>query len=132
LSTNPALTELEYAFERACGAGDIATLAPLLAVDFRYTHTAGQTQRRDEFLAGLARRVGLRDRRLDDLSVEVHHDLAVTHGTLTISYPTARADHHLRYVRLYRRHGARWHLIFHRTFEAPDLAPAPPAPSRAS
>jgi ketosteroid isomerase-like protein len=118
--TEDLLRAHDATFDDAVGRGDVEKLAPLLAPDFVYHHTTGERQPRSEFLTAIAARQTQRIRRLRAIAVELHGLLAVTFGDLTISYPTGRADHYLRYVRIYRLDGRGWRLISHWTFEALD------------
>jgi hypothetical protein len=71
-------------------------------------------------VATIAARESRPNRRLSAITVELHGGLAVSFGDLTISYPTGRADHYLRYVRVHRFDGRDWRLVSHHTFEALD------------
>jgi hypothetical protein len=110
----------DVAIDDAISQGSLDRLGALLAPDFRYTHTGGQRQSREDFLASIAARQTRSRRHLSDIEVDVHGRLAVTWGNLTISYTTGRANHYLRYVRVHRVADGAWQTLTHRTFEALD------------
>jgi ketosteroid isomerase-like protein len=122
-----ALRELDGAFDAALSAGDTRTLAAVLADDFVYTHSTGVSQAKQTFIDQVAARQTRSLRQTSDVSVQLHGDVAITCGNLTMAYSTGRPDHRLRYIRVYRRTSEAWQPIAHCTFEAAHLRP-PGAP----
>jgi ketosteroid isomerase-like protein len=109
-----ALRGLDAAFDAAFSAGDTETLAALLADDFVYTHSTGVSQAKEVFVEYVAGRQSRSVRRTSDVIVQLHADVAVIYGNLTISYSTGRPDHYLRYVRVYRSTLEAWKPIAQR------------------
>jgi len=117
-----ALLQRDLLFDAAVSAGDLATLEALLADDFIYTHSTGQIQSRGEYLATLGARQSRSHRAVSDVRVEIHADVGLTSGDLTITYPNSRPPHLLRYLRVHRQTEGVWQAISHRTLIAPDPA----------
>jgi ketosteroid isomerase-like protein len=104
--------------EAAISGGDFRTLDELLAADFVYTHSTGVRQPRAVYLAAEADRTVRSQRELTDIEVELHGDLAISSGDLTITYSRTRGrpPHLLRYLRVHRRQpGGPWQTLSHRT-----------------
>jgi ketosteroid isomerase-like protein len=126
--TSPAaettLRDLDASIDALASSGDFDTLASRLAADFRYNHSTGLSQTKDEWLAGLRPLVGRRQRIVSAISVEVHGDLAVAMGDLDITWTDGRHNYD-RYVRVYRRDEGNWVVVSQRTVPAHDRAPQP-------
>jgi ketosteroid isomerase-like protein len=116
------LVQRDLQFDAAVSAGDLATLAALIADDFIYTHSTGQIQSRAEYLAALGARQSRSQRAVSNVRVEIHADIGITSGDLTITYPSTRPPHLLRYLRVHRRIDGVWQAISHRTLIAPPTA----------
>ncbi len=122
--TDTALQDLDASIVALASKGDFDALEKLLAEDFRYNHSTGHSQDKQEWLDGLKPLVGRRDRVTSSIQVEVHGDLAVAMGDLDIVWGDGRHNYD-RYVRVYRR-GAdgSWRVVSQRTVPAHDRAPA--------
>jgi ketosteroid isomerase-like protein len=116
------LRDLDASIDDLATSGDFETLATLLAEDFRYNHSTGQSQSKNEWLEGLKPLVGRRDRVTSSISVEVHDDLAIAMGDLDIVWGDGRHAYD-RYVRVYRRDAGAWRAVSQRTVPAHDRAP---------
>jgi len=113
-------TDLDTAIDTAMSGQDAAALGSLLADDFIYTHSNGQSQAKPEFIAAILARTNPPRRVLTDVHAELHADIAVTHGNLDILYSDDRPNLYMRYVRVFRQIDARWLAISHRTVYATD------------
>lgn len=110
---------LDEQIDALASAGELERLVELLAADFVYTHSTGQTQGRGEWLESLRPLAGRRQRLAHDAAVELHGDVAVTKGDLDIVWNDGRVALD-RYVRVFRRQDGRWQAVSQRTFAAPD------------
>ncbi len=118
------LVALDRSIDDIATQGDFDALAQLLADDFVYTHSTGTVEPKTEWLEGLARLVGQRDRVAQAVTTEIHGDLAVVMGDLDIIWKTDRPNAFNRYARVYRLQDGQWRAIFQRTLPAPDRYPA--------
>jgi len=116
------LIERNLAIDACVSRSDAAALAEFLNEDFRYTHSKGLTQTKQEYVDFVA---GSKDpalRRLIDTIVEIHDDVAITRGDADL----VRDDQpflFLRYVRVWRLVEGRWMAISQRTLPATDRIP---------
>jgi Domain of unknown function (DUF4440) len=116
------LRRLDSSIDELASKGDFDALVPLLAEDFRYNHSTGQSQSRNEWLEGLKPLVGRRDRIVSAVEVELHGEIAVAMGDLDIVWMDGRHNYD-RYVRVYRLVDSHWRAISQRTLPAHDRAP---------
>ena len=117
------LQERDSSIDTLASTGEFDALAALLAGDFRYNHSTGHSQSKDEWLAGLKPLVGRRNRVASAIQIELHGDLAVAMGDLDIVWMDGRHNYD-RYVRVYRDTGGEWLAVSQRTVPAHDRAPA--------
>lgn len=115
------LREIDASIDELASTGQFDVLASRLAADFRYNHSTGQSQSKDEWLAGLRPLVGRRHRIASSIDVEVHGDVAVAMGDLDIIWSDGRHNYD-RYVRVYRRDDNAWRVVSQRTVPAADRA----------
>lgn len=125
--TNAALATrlrmLDASIDELATSGDFEKLAGCLADDFRYNHSTGLSQSKDEWLEGLKPLVGRRDRIAGSIQVEMHGDLAVVYGDLDVVWKDGRHAFD-RYVRVYRKTNGDWRAVSQRTVPAHDRAPS--------
>jgi ketosteroid isomerase-like protein len=110
-----ALAGLEARVEAAVVRHDVAFLEGVYAPDFRFKHSTGLLQSREQWLAALAR-TPYTSREVDSLDVEVHDDVALTTGRVHVRSATDDPkwrEYTVRYARVYVRHGGRWRLLTH-------------------
>jgi hypothetical protein len=117
------LADLDAAIDNAMSGQDGAALNRLLADEFVYTHSNGQSQAKAEFIAVILARTNPPRRVLSDVHAEPHGDITVNRGNLDILYHDDRPNLYMRYVRVYRRLDGEWKAISHRTVYAHDRAP---------
>lgn len=117
-SVQATIRELEEHVEAAIVSGDTEFLQTVFAEDFRYARTSGQVENKVKWLEDVARRPFLA-RKIISLDVEIHGNVAVTHGQLEM---TVRDDHGghsnlLRYLRVYEQRNGRWQMLSHRSLD---------------
>jgi len=117
------LREIDASIDALASKGDLDALAALLAPDFRYNHSTGNSQDKTEWLEGLKPLVGRRERIASGIKIELHGDVAIAMGDLDIVWGDGRHNYD-RYVRVYRRNGEAWLVISQRTLPARDRAEA--------
>lgn len=124
-----SVAALEQRVETAAARRDAAFLNSVWAPTFRFTHAGGTVQTRQELLSQFRqplRSNGTRTlaREVDSLSVEMHHNSAVTSGIIHVRQCTGATyrGYMVRFIRVYRRSEAgHWQLLSHRT-----IAPTQP------
>jgi ketosteroid isomerase-like protein len=110
-----ALAGLEARVEAAVVRHDVAFLGGVYAPDFRFKHSTGLLQNREQWLTALARTPYV-SREVDSLDVEVHGDVALTTGRVHVRSATDDPkwrEYTVRYARVYARQGGRWRLLTH-------------------
>jgi ketosteroid isomerase-like protein len=117
------LRDIDASVDQLASKGDFEALSALLASDFRYNHSTGKSENKTEWVEGLKRLVGQRDRVTSSIQVDVHGDVAMAMGDLDIVWKDGRRAYD-RYVRVYRQMDGNWRVIFQRTLPAHDRAPA--------
>jgi ketosteroid isomerase-like protein len=115
------LQELDASIDDLASRGQFEQLAGRLADDFRYNHSTGLSQSKNEWLEGLKGLVGRRTRVAGSINVELHGDLAVAMGDLDVIWTDGRHNYD-RYVRVYRLQDGQWRVVSQRTLPAPDRA----------
>lgn len=118
-----SLEERNLAIDECASTGDAARMATYLAEDFRYTHSNGLTQNKEEYVAAYAKRKDPPLRRLSENIVDIHDDVAITRGNIDVIYSDGKPQLYLRYVRVWRLKGGEWMAIFQRTVLANDRKP---------
>ncbi|MFB3111904.1 MAG: nuclear transport factor 2 family protein [Gemmatimonadales bacterium] len=103
--------------EAATMAADVAFLDSVYADDFRFKHSTGLLETKEEVLAARRQDAGtMLSRDLDSLDIEIHGDIALSTGRIHVhtTFETTKwREYTIRYVRSYvRRHG-RWRLVSH-------------------
>lgn len=111
-----ALKKFENKIAQAVVHHNLDTLKTVYAFDFVFTHGTGQVQNKDEWLAAV-KKSDYTVRELEAQAVEIHGDIAITTGRLTIN-PRDKETFWVDYVRVYRRHNHRWQMISHRSVDA--------------
>ena len=118
------IAALEQRIEDAVTRRDAAFLDSVYAPTFRFKHSTGTMETREQRMASLRRAMPTDApgrfiaRVVDSLDVEVHGDVALTTGRIHVRRdggdPRWR-DYTVRYARVYRRSGPheRWQLLTH-------------------
>ena len=113
------LVDLDPKMDTAMAKQDRATLESLLAGDFIYTHSNGNSQAKPEFIDAIMARENPPRRDLSEIQAELHGDVGISRGNLDVVYDDGLRLV-FRYVRVYRNTGGAWHPISHRTLYAKD------------
>ena len=121
-ASEEVLAGRNLAIDDCLSRADAAGLAQYLAEDFRYTHSTGMKQTRQEYLDAYSARKDPPLRRLSDTVVELHEDVAVTQGSIDVIFSDQRPTLLMRYVRVWRLIGGQWMAISQRTVPAIDRA----------
>jgi ketosteroid isomerase-like protein len=97
---------------------NIGQLQKHYADDFVFTHGTGQVDSKKSWLEAVARPGAQFDSRLhDSTAVELHPNLAIVTGTLTVVRKASAPNRNyaVRYVRVYARNKKVWQMASHRT-----------------
>ena len=139
-SVSPAeaeVLELERKIEDAVVRGDVAFVDNITTSDFIFHHGSGWARgespggTRDDEKAFLKR---VQDKEylvhdLDRVKIEMHNDLAVTHGRyVSLFMPKGRTTpgrlNTIWFVRVYAKRDGQWRFLSHRTVFGPNESPA--------
>lgn len=110
------ITRFEVAIASAILRGDTSFLHSVYADDFVFTHGTGLVQNKAEWLQtviGTFSGSQVITREVSTTSVEIHNDVAISIGKLTIRKLTD--SYRLDYVRIYCKSESYWQMISHRT-----------------
>jgi hypothetical protein len=103
--------------DRAVVAKNIPFMQKHIADDFRFIHGTGLIDSKESWIgkAGMPR-VQYLSREQDSVSVELHNDIAIITGSLTVVLPeqSPRYGYIIRYQRVFRRKEL-WQMISHHT-----------------
>jgi ketosteroid isomerase-like protein len=93
---------------------DLSFLQLHYADDFRFIHATGVIDSKSSWMNNVKTNRML-SRSNDSVLVELHGNLAVVTGTLTVRFPkeTARKGYAVRYVRVFTLKGKLWQLVSH-------------------
>ena len=136
-----AIAALERRIEDAVVRRDAAFLDSAYAPTFRFKHSTGDVETREQRLVSLRAPVAANapgrtmSREVDSLEVEVHGDVALTTGRIHVVRAGGEArwrNYTVRYARIYTRTGAsgRWQLVTHHS-TSDAQGPPPPLASKA-
>jgi hypothetical protein len=105
-------------------SGNIAFLQKGYANDFVFSHGSGRVDGKVSWLGSVVKG-GFVERRHDSVTVEMHGDIAILRGRLSVEKNNkSKIDRYwLRYIRVYSRLTREWQLISHITtaeFHLPD------------
>jgi len=122
-TSEQALADRNLAIDDCVTRADAVGLAQYLNDDFRYTHSNGMTQTKQEYVDAAGRRTDPPWRKLSETFIEIHGDVAVTRGNIDVIYEDKRPTLCVRYVRVWRLVGGLWMAISQRTLPATDRKP---------
>lgn len=113
------LEDLNQRIDRAVVAKDLKFLSNHYANDFVFTHGTGLIDSKESWLQTIRKSKGYVSREHDSVVVEMHKNLAILSGTLTVGRLQPASDgtskYSLRYVRVYALRKKTWQMISHRT-----------------
>jgi len=133
---------LEQKIEAAVVRGDVAFVSSALSEDVHFGHgdgwTTGGKPLMEDDKAAFLKRVADKEyavHDLDSVKVEMHGDVAITHGRYVSLYvPKNRAANpgqlnSIWFERVYAKRDGRWLFLSHRTVHGPTVSPAGVDPS---
>lgn len=111
--------EINRKIDRAVVAKDRKFLNKHYGEDFVFTHGTGLIDSKNSWLESIQKSKGYASREHDSTVVELHEDIAIISGTLTVGRLTPASDgtskYSLRYVRVFALRKKNWEMISHRT-----------------
>jgi hypothetical protein len=114
--TEQQLLDFEKQIEAAVVGADISFLQKAYADDFRFKHGTGHIDSKTSWLKDVEKNKGkFVSRNVDKAEAELHGDIGITQGTITVT----RTDrtYTIHYVRVYRKVASTWELFMHRTVQ---------------
>ena len=116
--TAAAIRALEQHIEEATVSDDAAFMEKAFADDFTYARTTGESENKAQWLQTVARRPFI-SRKIVSLEIEVHGDVAITHGKLDMAVHDERGGHSnlIKYFHVYEQRNGNWVLLTHRSLE---------------
>ena len=120
---DPALVklidELNRKIDRAVVSKDISVLEQYYGDDFVFTHATGLVDSKNSWIESIKKNKGYAAREHDSTIVELHKDLAIIEGKLTVSRLAPAKDgttkYSLKYVRVFALRKKNWQMISHRS-----------------
>jgi ketosteroid isomerase-like protein len=114
-----ALVRTEQAAAQAVVDLDFETMDRIYADDFQFHHSTGVVETKDDWLNMLRNTDSpYTSRKVDEIEVELHGDIAITSGRLTIKRDIDNPrfqDFRVWYIRVYEYRSERWQMISHRS-----------------
>ncbi len=111
--------ELNRKIDKAVVAKNIATLEQSYGEDFIFTHGTGLVDSKKSWLEAIKKNPGYVSREHDSIQVELHKDIALVFGKLTVARLQPAKDgtskYSLHYVRVFALRKKNWEMISHRT-----------------
>lgn len=102
--------------DRAVVKKDVDFMEKHYAADFYFYHATGMIDSKESWI-GKNKNPNSRilSREHDSVTVELHPDLAIVKGTLTVLFPPElkRAGYAIRYIRVYAKRKKIWQLVSH-------------------
>jgi len=112
---------LNRTIDRAVTSKDFKILQKHYGEDFVFTHGTGLIDSKSSWLESVKKNKGYASREHDSTIVELHKDIAIVIGKLTVGRLEAAKDgtmkYSLRYVRVFVLRKKNWEMISHRTLE---------------
>jgi ketosteroid isomerase-like protein len=120
---DPALVklidDLNRKIDRAVVSKDISVLEQSYGDDFVFTHATGLVDSKDSWIESIKKNKGYAAREHDSTIVELHKDLAIIEGKLTVSRLAPAKDgstkYSLKYIRVFALRKKNWEMISHRS-----------------
>jgi hypothetical protein len=110
------LLDFEKKIEAAVVAADLSFLQKAYADDFRFKHGTGHIDTKATWLKDVEKNKGkFVSRNVDKSEAELHGDIGITQGTITVT--RTESSYTIHYVRVYRKVGNAWELFMHRTVQ---------------
>ena len=113
------IDETNRKIDKAVVAKDMDFLKKHYGEDFVFTHGTGLIDSKNSWLESIRKSKGYAAREHDSTVVELHKDIAIISGKLTVGRLTPASDgtskYSLRYVRVFAHRKNNWEMISHRT-----------------
>lgn len=112
------LDSLNRSVDRLVVKKDTVALKRLYAADFYFLHATGRVDSRTTWLRSVGNPANvMASREHDSVDVELHNNVAVVAGTLTVRFPpgSTRQAYAVRYIRVYAVRPNGWQLLSHRS-----------------
>jgi ketosteroid isomerase-like protein len=113
------IDDLNRKIDQAVVAKDIKFLSQHYGDDFVFTHGTGLIDSKKSWLESIQKNKGYASRTHDSTIVELHKDIAIITGKLTVGRLVPAKDgtmkYTLRYVRVFALRKKNWEMISHRT-----------------
>ncbi len=113
------IDETNRKIDKAVVAKDMEFLKKHYGEDFVFTHGTGLIDSKNSWLESIRKSKGYASREHDSTVVELHKDIAIISGKLTVGRLTPASDgtskYSLRYVRVFANRKNNWEMISHRT-----------------
>jgi len=113
------IDETNRKIDRAVVAKDIQFLEQSYGEDFVFTHGTGLVDSKKSWIEAIKKSKGYATREHDSITVELHKDLAIVNGKLTVKRLEPAKDgtmkYSLWYVRVFVLRKKNWEMISHRT-----------------
>ena len=95
---------------------DIVALEKLYADDFVFSHGSGKVEGKEGWLKSAGKGLFI-SRNHDSVKVELHGDVAIVKGKLTVAKTNKQKTdrYHLYYIKLYAKRNNNWQVISHST-----------------
>lgn len=101
--------------DRSVVKKDLPALRKHYAGDFFFQHATGKIDSKESWLKGAMNpQNDVQSREHDSVTVELHQNVAVVTGTLSVRYPPQTRDSYaVRYLRVFVYRDDRWQLVSH-------------------
>lgn len=113
------IDETNRNIDRAVVAKDFKFLGQHYGEDFVFTHATGLVDSKSSWIESIKKSKGYAAREHDSTIVELHKDLAIIEGKLTVTRLEPAKDgttkYSLRYVRVFALRKKNWEMISHRS-----------------
>lgn len=113
------IDDLNRKIDRAVVSKDLKFLAQHYGDDFVFTHGTGLIDSKQSWMESIRKSKGYASREHDSTIVELHNDIAIITGKLTVGRLKPAKDgttkYSLRYVRVFALRKKKWEMISHRT-----------------
>jgi ketosteroid isomerase-like protein len=113
------IDETNRKIDRAVVAKDMKFLDQHYGEDFVFTHGTGLIDSKNSWMESIKKSKGYASREHDSTVVELHNDIAIVAGKLTVGRLEPAKDgttkYSLRYVRVFALRKKTWQMISHRT-----------------
>jgi ketosteroid isomerase-like protein len=118
VAVKKGIDSINRLLDRSVVSKNMSVLQKHYADDFVFTHGTGQVDSKKSWIKNVAdTSVHFLSREHDSTEVELHKDIAIISGKLTVQrqMPTAKTVYALRYVRVFAQREKIWQMISHRT-----------------